>query len=310
MKPISTIIVCLLLPLAASANQTDCENTHVLKKNAFICAAESRADATTPRKDSDIAKQIAHSLIESIAKSGRRYDFIDEGEGIGIAEIAPTGSPSLFDELSDAEHYSALELYLSLKEDHTEIPSKLLEDHLQFAQKAGRSDNAPKKLSLNVDATLFARSSVDEGYDPNHCNYSDNMHPGNSEFTWAWFWSIGVNKDFTAQQTYFPSDLNGTTGKRWYAGKSRARWLGACNGNYIYGFPAFEFRAEYKSYSGQWKAAFITQVEPYYWVRYSSFSNPERWRVRLKEIGYNVFLGREYAVAVAGNEPLEFEAGF
>ena len=50
----------------------------------------------------------------------------------------------------------------------------------------------------------------------------------------------------------------------------------------------------------------IVSISPNFKVTYTSFSpgNPY-WRVHLKEQSFNVFLNRVYAVAVAGNEPID-----
>lgn len=268
-----------------------------LFSTAAAVSAAQESSSTTP-------ESTATAIVARVETAGgHQFEFVDEGEAIGIAEIAPAGSKSNLEELIVKQKASALEVFKAAAPRDSAPPERLVQDHEQFAARTGRTGLAPRDLALTISPASY---SVDEGYDTEICDYDESWTPGSSQFTNWWFWTVGLGKDFSAQQTYEYEDLNGTAGKLWYAGQSRERWLGACNGNYIFGFSAFRFRAEYRNSLGNWVTSYTTQIEPYTWVKYYSSSSPERWRVRLQEMGFNVFLNRIYAVGVAGNEPLGF----
>ncbi len=238
---------------------------------------------------------------------GHRFDFVAEGDGVAVAEIAPAGSSSNLETLIAAQGASPLEVYLAIDPANAGAPARLQDAHDAYVRKAGRTDTSVRRLKLTTsDATASSvtANSVVEGYDTDFCRYDTGYTPGHSQFTWWWYWTVGLTADFTAQQAYEYQNLNGTTGKVWYAGTSSSRWLGACNGNYIYGFQDFGFDAQYKASNGTWTNAYHTQIQPYYWIKYYSYTAPQNWRVRLHELSYNVMLSRVYSVAVAGNDPL------
>lgn len=241
-----------------------------------------------------------HKLLASIpSEDGATYEFVQAGDGtIGIAEISPVGLRSRLNDLTGRQRGTALEVFMKVAPGKAP-PPELVADHAKLVQLQGR-DPMPAILVDPVDPA----AAVQESYDPGHCDYDSGYNPGQSQFTWSWYWTLGKFKDFTGQQTYIASHLNGVTGKYWYAGSSAQRWLAACNGNYIFGFDSFQFSAQYQS-GGSWHTAYSKQVAPEFKVVYSSSYGATKWRVKLSEISYNVFLNREYGVAVAGNEPVE-----
>lgn len=259
--------------------------------------AESRG---TQLRAAPATAQSGTVLARLRTADGHHFDFVQEGRDVGIAETSRNGRPSKLLAMVEGQQASPLEVYHALGGRLAAAPMALHASHERFVRLHGRADGNVRTLAV----APVAKSSVTEDYDPGACDYNASVTPGNSTYTRDWYWLLGRFKDFTAQQTYQATHLNGTAGKYWYAGTTGARWLGACNGNYIYGFPNFEFRAQYRGSSGSWVTAYSQQLAPEFSVRYYSFSSPENWRVHLREMGYNVFLNREFAVAVAGNEPL------
>jgi len=301
--------------LPASALHAPALSTALLL--ALAAAGANAADFSPSPAERSIAHARGNDLIASVSTTdGHRFDFVAEGDGVGIAEVAPAGTRSNLETLIAVRNASPLEVYLAIDPAHKGAPTRLVAAHDAWVRSSGRTDARVRKLSLDTGDALAGTSltggvstaSVDTGYDTDFCRHDTNYKPGDSQFTWWWYWTVGLTADFTAQQLYEYQNLNGTTGKVWYAGTSSARWLGACNGNTIYGFQNFEFDAQYRASNGTWQDAYHTQVAPYFWVKYYSYTAPQNWRVRLHEMTYNVMLNRIYGVAVAGNDP--FVIGF
>lgn len=267
-------------------------------------AAPALADSPTSPTRTLVAADAGdgHKLLTSIRFGDRtEIEFIKGDDGsIGMVETSPVGAPSYLTDLTGRQKGTALEVFLALAPDKAP-PVELKQAHELSVRAAGRSELAPLKLV----APTTPQATATESYIPGQCDYDTDYKPGDSQFTWGWYWGLGSTKDFTGQQTYFPSHLNGTGGKYWYAGVSQQRWLAACNGNVIFGFNNFYFRAQYRGTDGAWHTSYTKQVAPDFKVVYSSQFGATRWRVKLSEISFNVFLNREYGVAVAGNEPID-----
>lgn len=299
------VLSSIFFTFNVNANNLDCTYGYDVVEGTFVCAEASTEALSRPQLSASPTPLIA----EVVSQRGHKFQFVDEGSSIGVAEIAPTNSKSYLEDLVNNQHASALEVYMAVTPVGSTPPQRLVKDHEIFAQENKRPSLEPAQLNIfnSTSENLLTPFSVEKSYDPGFCNYNTSWNPGDSKFTWAWYDGLGKYKDFTAQQTYNYSDLNGNTGKLWYAGSSSERWLSACNENFIFGFPAFEFRAEFRNFLGNWSTAYTTQLEPDFSVKYYSYSSPRKWRIRLREITYNVFLSRIYAVAVAGNKPLPFK---
>jgi hypothetical protein len=240
-----------------------------------------------------------HRVIARVAFQNRSYfEFVAGADGvIGVAEHSPAGAPSRLVELT-AQNATPLEAYIAVAP-ASRPPDELVKDHYAAVEQQGEKGRQPRTL------VVHSSSSADEDYDPGACEFEEGLNPGNSWFTRSWFLDIGMHQDFTAQQMYQAEDLNGTAGRKWLAGKSWQRWLGACNGTYVYGFPNLFFKAQSKS-GGSWSTSYNTQIAPDFKVIYSSMFGSWYWRLKLTESDtYNVMNLRDYGAAVAGNEPID-----
>lgn len=229
-------------------------------------------------------------------EGGHRFEFIDEGNSIAIAEIGPAGSTSNLQSLINRQSATPLEIFLAMTSRKSSPPDLLIKDHYNNVSQKENKEPRILKFTLNQNA-LF---SVDEGYSTSYCTFVSG-YQGNSLFGHDWL-SDFEYEDFVEADTFDLEDLNNQQGKAWYAPKSDNRWLGACNGNYVFGFPSFRFSAQFRDHLGNWSTAYTTQVEPYYWVRFhSAFGAAKSWRVLLQELG-NYNINRVFGVGVAGTE--------
>jgi hypothetical protein len=242
-----------------------------------------------------------HSVIATIEHGDRTYEFVRSTTGgiVGVAEIAPAGSPSM---LSGALHDATpAEVYLAVAGPDATVPPELAAHHLSVLAGDARGGAGPRLLNIATPNRSGGRANdVGTAY----CSYDWFAQPGDSQFAADWFWNLGQYKDFSYQQAYQWDNSFSDEGHHWNAGVTTSRWLGACNGGTDNGGGTMYFYAEALGLNGTWFTAYGHALQAGEQVIYASFSpGTPRWRVNLMG---NIFaLPVEFSVAVAGNRPID-----
>jgi hypothetical protein len=244
------------------------------------------------------------AILATVRYDDYSFDFVDEGTGlgVGVAEIARPGKPSVLSVLTGQHQATALEVFLSLAPAKMAAPERLQADHreqvrlLKRAAAPRRFDLAELRLTVATPGHATASSAVEN--DTYLCYYNQ-AYAYDGPWAWDWYNTFGKYKDATGQQVYRHIDLSPY--RLWSAGESRERWLSACHGFYSIYETNPSFQAQFYS-NGAWHTAYSNQLEDYDQVLYWSNSLPQRWRVRMSSQGYGDYIG----VAVAIMKPFGF----
>lgn len=262
------------------------------------------------------SRDSGHTVLATVEQGDRTIEFVRSAEGdiLGVAEIAPAGTPSLLAgsmrDLAPDEIYDALvgpQVASSTFAAPTLVP--IATPPATLAMQTPIPSSTP---------TVQLRTSPTQGGSPDglvpvgsdYCAYDFFAQPGDSEFASDWYHDLGQYQDESHQETHEEIALDhvqpdGAIGGVWMLGPSVQRWLGVCNGSEDTPNEVFFF-AETRNYLGQWDAAYVANVPSGYQLIYTSFSpgNTE-WRIRLAPVAFNEGDQEDLSVAAAWNEPID-----
>jgi hypothetical protein len=258
---------------------------------AMVTAGEDPADRLlAPVPDPGRSDESRDRVLAEVAHAGHHLTFVEHITigTVGVFETAGLGAtPYLASMTSDGrDQPTALELYLAVSS--AAPPAALVADH------ARHSTSPPLAVAL---PTASGQEPADGS-----CAYHDAIQFGS---VWAlnWHLNVGLFHDLHNQLSFF-DHINGNVGKAYDAYRSRARWLAACNGDHIAGFPDIYLIPEFRV-DGEWEGVQPRHVEPGTQEIYWSAHGPERWRLRMKEsLDFNVNNVRNWAIGGAIDLPL------
>jgi hypothetical protein len=170
-------------------------------------------------------------VIAEIARDGRTYTFIDEGQfidggGVGILEVTSDGQPSLLATL-DTISPTALEVFFAIAPNET-APGVLYQNHNQLTQAV------PRQLELTELETSHTVGSLS-------CSSPENFQ---ASFK---FW-------FANNYKYEGYGLNLWGNNTGVTGVADRRALAACNRNTPYSFATVKVRVEAQIAQNLWVA--------------------------------------------------------
>ncbi len=282
--------VALLAPLvgtgaAQAAGPTAGTGNHLLSE-----VPPSTATAPPAAKDKAVA---------TVKRDGHTLTFVQHAaiDVIGVYELAPLGTTPYLHGLrsggSAGQGATALDLYQAIT---TATPPPAL-----VADDTRHGPAGATRVTLPNDPVA--------GQDPadGSCAYNETF-AYDSQWASNWHFGIGMSHDLHAQKSFHLEDLNGNVGRVFDANRSRARWLAACNGSFIFGFPDIYLTPEVLV-NGTWAKSYPLWIEPGTQGVYWSAHGPERWRMRMTEgMQYNVQNNRDWAIGGAIDKPLGFKA--
>ena len=270
--------VCTAIPAGAGTPGTATSSTQPAGRLLSPVSATGTATTTTDQ------------VLARVDHDGHRLTFVRHTAigTVGVYESAPLGVTPYLTSLrsDDADRHTALEVFLAVSDDGA--PSALVADH-------ARQDGTP--------AVAIVLPSAQGGEDPadGSCEYNDAIQFGS---VWALNWhdGIGQQHDLHNQLSFF-DDINGNVGRYFDANRSSARWLAACNGDHVAGFPDIYLRPR-SLVQGTWTWHWEEHVQPGTQVIYWSAGGLERWQLRMREaVQYNVFNVRNWAIGGAIDQP-------
>jgi hypothetical protein len=255
------------------------------------------SDAQTPAGISP-GRVIATAQLDG----GYQFEFVDDTAAgtVGVGEIAPARYRSVLGELTDRQGATPLEVFLAVAPPGTTAPRRLVDDHAAAVRRTGRTNTAPRTLSLTglTGPATFGGGTTSLAQD---CQYDSSEAFGHSQWAKAWHFEH-LGKDLHAEETYQNRDLAPSvplSQRVWYAGSTGSRWLAACHGETQLNFGKLDFSAQYKNSSGTWVSSWNKSVSPQYQVRYSSSYGAKQWRIKLDAGELNSVM--DVGVAVAGS---------
>ena len=212
----------------------------VLSIGAVFGATPSYAQASP---ETPTGRVIAAAQLDG----GYRFEFVDDaGAGVvGVGEIAPAGYRSVLGDLTNRQGATPLEVFLAVTPPGTAAPRRLVDDHAVAVRRTGRTNTAPRTLSITgLTGPAAAPGGASEGY-TGDCQYNSSVVPGHSDWAKAWHWEH-LAKDIHAQETYQNRDLAPSVPlaqRVWYAGSTGSRWLAACHGETQLNYGALNYSA-------------------------------------------------------------------
>lgn len=284
---VAAATLSLLAPLVGVGTAGAVGPTADSDRHRLLTEEPVRTTAAPPTATDD-------KVVARISHDGHTLTFVEHAgiDVIGVYELAPLGVTPYLTALQSGDTTgagpTALDLYRALS---TASPPKALV----------ADDN---RHGAGGTTTLVLPTDPVAGQDPadGSCAYNEAFAYG-SEWAWNWHADVGVFHDLHAERSFNLEDLNGNVGRVFDANRSRARWLAACNGTYVFGFPDIYLTPEAHQPNG-WKSRYPLWIEPGTQGIYWSAGGPERWRMRMTEgMEYNVKNLRDWAIGGAIDKP-------
>ncbi|MDH4076448.1 MAG: hypothetical protein OEY41_04225 [Acidimicrobiia bacterium] len=289
---VAAAALSLLAPLVGVGTAGATGPTAGTDNDRLLTEVPQRTTAVAPTATDD-------KVVARVSRDGHTLTFVEHAgiDVIGVYEQAPLGATPYLTSLRSGgtagEGPTALDLYRALT---TVSPPKAL-----VADDDRRGPGATTKVVLPTGPI------ADQDPPDGSCAYNQ-AFAYDSQWAWNWHTNVGVLHDLHAQLSFNLEDLNGNVGRVFDANRSRARWLAACNGTYVFGFPNIYLTPEVYQSDG-WTHAYPLWIEPGTQGVYWSAGGPERWRMRMTEgITYNVKNPRDWAIGGAIDKPFGFVA--
>ena len=237
-------------------------------------------------------------VVATVKRDGHTITFVQHAgiDVIGVYEQAPLGTTPYLTALRPGgtadDGPTALDLYQAVTT--AKAPGALVADD---------NRHGPGATRLTLPSDPVAGDDPADG----SCTYNE-AFAYDSQWAQNWHFGIGMSHDLHAQKSFNLEDINGNVGRVFDANRSSARWLAACNGSYVFGFPDIYLTPEVRS-GGVWWDKYPLYIEPGTQGIYWSAGGPERWRMRMTEgIHYNVENKRDWAIGGAIDKPFGFVA--